>query len=71
MSRSPSPLLLWWEVEKTKQRSGLENEIDFNEITQALKGVKNKWHEKVKANQKIFENYVNGKTVTWQEIKKL
>ena len=55
----PSPILSWFEENSKLRAQGKMNELDTNEIKCALKGVQNKWSERVQKDEKLFQNLVN------------
>lgn len=67
----PAPVTCWWLAETKKRNLELENEIDFNEIEQALRGVKNKWFVRVSDQREKFALYSEKKGMTWVDIANL
>lgn len=68
----PSQLYLWFHEEQGKQRRGLRNELDDNQIAAAIRGVKNKWFNVVQKEVKVFEDYISFKKFElWDDIKRI
>jgi len=63
-----SLLASWWAREAAKRSMQLDNEIDRNEIFQALRGTRNKWFDKVQKNPDLFKDLVDGKNKDWDSI---
>lgn len=67
----PSPTYAWYMDESTKRSQGLLNELDGNEIRQAMRGVKNTWYKLVNEKPDLFKPFANNKEKQedWEKIK--
>lgn len=65
-SFNASPLVLWFEEEDRKRKRNEPNEIDYNEIQAALKGVKNRWYKIVQEDKSRFQKKF--KQLDWKFI---
>lgn len=63
----PSPIYIWYMNEKAKRNQNLDNELDRNEISAALKGSRNRWFDRVQMNLNKYASFIEGKS-SWKDI---
>ena len=57
-----SPILSWYQANDAKRSKGHLNEIDLNEIAHSLKGVKNRWFDRVMQDRPAYKKFVDNPT---------
>lgn len=70
-SGAPSALVSWYVTENEKRLQKRDNEIDIQDIKNALQGFKNNWSPTIAKHPEVFEKFRESQTYDWKQIRGL